>query len=485
VKEVIQKNIAVFWIGVFILSASKLISCGITATSLLSVLIFSITPTITLALYFVPLPEKVKAILINLCLSFACLFVSAVKGGTTYGFLLTYLVLAFVAIYFDPIIIFGYSIIYILIACGFAYKNADIIAGKGSTVREAVIQIVGYFFMAFILWMAANRGQKFIRESLKQQNEAEEKSKELEENSTVAKKISQELGMSLFEQQKNAQEISEGCQTVSEAAQQMSIAVEDTTNSILNVTEKINAAQKKVEENTSLANDLKDSYREVIDKVELGKEEGGSAKISMENITETIHSAHHSTIELLDETGKITDILEEIDAIAAQTNLLAINASIEAAHAGEHGKGFLVVADEIKHLSDQSRRASANIQDILNKLIKVIKEVSSRVEKGVENVDTGTQNLDTLLNIFEELYIKAKHSEQIIEGEFFIISEVKDDFQVVLKEVQHVVENSNENSAIIESVTNSILGQNNSMLMISESINQIKGLSEKLEEQYN
>jgi methyl-accepting chemotaxis protein len=105
-------------------------------------------------------------------------------------------------------------------------------------------------------------------------------------------------------------------------------------------------------------------------------------------------------------TAKVEEVksfVESIINISNQTNLLALNASIEAARAGEAGKGFAVVADEIRQLSEQTKDASANITEIINKLNEDTRRANESIENSVSSVEKQNELIDDTRDKFNAM----------------------------------------------------------------------------------
>lgn len=111
----------------------------------------------------------------------------------------------------------------------------------------------------------------------------------------------------------------------------------------------------------------------------------------MQSIKQTVTDTANSVEELGKRSEQIGQIIEVINDIADQTNLLALNAAIEAARAGEHGRGFAVVADEVRKLADRTTKATDEIAHSITAIQTETKEAVERMSKGTEQVATGVE----------------------------------------------------------------------------------------------
>jgi methyl-accepting chemotaxis protein len=181
---------------------------------------------------------------------------------------------------------------------------------------------------------------------------------------------------------------------------------------------------------------------------------------------------------------QISQIVETIDDIAGQTNLLALNAAIEAARAGEQGKGFAVVADEVRKLAERSSKATKEISGIIHEIQTTVKEAVVAMDAGSKEVENGVLRAQESGEALAEILSAAKGVNQQIQtiaasakqmgdlsGELVSASdavnkvtdkntvlagEMETGAKAVVQSIESIASVSEENSAAVEEVSASV-----------------------------
>ena len=172
-----------------------------------------------------------------------------------------------------------------------------------------------------------------------------------------------------------------------------------------------------------------------------------------------LRNAKDSFLQVGAKLEKINDMTSMINSIASQTNLLAMNAAIEAAHAGDAGRGFAVVADEIRKLAESSSLNARDIDETIKTLVASITEADVEMDQTTQSFDNIIKEVEDVLNAFNEIEsstteLVAGNQEVLggISGLSGVSAEVKNGVDSVESQREHLEENINNTYSFLEAL---------------------------------
>ena len=210
----------------------------------------------------------------------------------------------------------------------------------------------------------------------------------------------------------------------------------------INVSESLTVIQDNLKTNISNLKEITSATKAAAELSNNSRSNINDAVSELHALNEQVGMNNSSIEELANQTNSITSVIELITDIADQTNLLALNAAIEAARAGEHGRGFAVVADEVRKLAERTHKATSEISVSIKSLQQGMNEIQASSESMKDTVDASTRKIEEFEDTLVEL---SDGSSSIVSSSYMMENNVF----VVLAKIDHILYKSRAYNSLI------------------------------------
>ncbi|WP_409254373.1 methyl-accepting chemotaxis protein [Bacillus sp. SCS-153A] len=284
------------------------------------------------------------------------------------------------------------------------------------------------------------------------------------------------------EMTQSSNEVKSVSEQVASTMQELASGTERQATTSAQVAETMDRFIERLQQANEQGSSVSQTAEEVLTMTHEGNELMGQSIQKMNMIDGIVKEAVTKVKGLDQQSQEISSLVSVIREVAEQTNLLALNAAIEAARAGEHGKGFAVVADEVRKLAEQVSQSVVNITEIVNKVQTESDSVANSLEKGYVQVEDGTKQIELTGKTFNKMNGLITAVVQQVNSITQSLQEISENGGEMNHSISYIASVSEESAAGIEQTSASSQQTSAAMEEISQNATELSKLAEDLNE---
>jgi methyl-accepting chemotaxis protein len=478
-KRVDKFNLRLIWAIVFVLSGEVTANYGIDIGIKAAIIGLSTCIAATLV-YFLKFNKNIKSLILGSAGTLASFGLLYIFNGNSRLFLVNFISLAMVSLYFTRKLIIYYTILFNVSYSTVFLLNPEYII-SGGNASEFISRIFLFNITALVIYFLSKWGNEHIISSIKSETEATQLVGKLEKIIQTIKESTAKLNSNIEESSGDLQITKEISSSITAAIQEISAGVSEEANSIQNISHKIFEIGEIVVATKDISNEVAEVTNETNNLTLSSIKRFNELYAQMRTINNTVSSTSDTVTELGESINSINSMLSSIIQISEQTNLLALNATIEAARAGEAGRGFAVVADEVRKLAELSKENVESIDKIIREVNNRTNMALSEVNEGRAAVQAGEKLMEGMLISFNSMTTSSEKVKDMIGLEDRNIEHIADSFREIQSQVENIASISEEHSASIEEIQVTVDEQNTRVINSSNAIKAMEKSSKELE----
>ena len=413
------------------------------------------------------LHKRKKQLVVCIMLMFV-VFIISLFSGNFYSddFALYLAVIALSGVYLEPTVtIIQMALVNVLLILQYILHPE-----KADPLSQYIMCMVLTTLAAFLFYQVIRRGRSFIQVGDERTEEAEElvasitkAGTELQQNCETSAQRVEGLKDASDRLADKARELQEGSDSIIESAK-------DIVSSFDSVHQTVQSTEEQIGMMNAEVKNVEDALAE-------NKKHMKEMNTQMNSVKKAVDEANEVFAKLQKQILEISAVTDQLNSIAASTNMLALNASIEAARAGQSGAGFAVVASKVQELAVDSNRCSGQVAEVVNAMQSQIEITTEQLEESTEAIGASIEVLSGLQNSFDDLTEQFDALYDNIEAQNGNVTKMDSVISQLENRINDMSACTEENQTYVEEIANAVEMYKKHMSLVVDDTQQVNDLS--------